>query len=79
MTPEELEDHPCRGCYIFENINKYICPLTDVLSKFNTSAIENCPCRICLVKGICSTTCQTFNDYIHKEGERMKDEQKKKL
>jgi hypothetical protein len=46
-------DKECKGCKLYYN-PEYICLVTDR----NTSG---CPCLICLLKGVCSTSCEDYN------------------
>ena len=47
----------CKGCVIIKN-----CSLKP---RFESNGIiEECPCATCLVKGICSPICKSFNDYV---------------
>jgi hypothetical protein len=51
----------CKGCYLFENRNELIC----FLWSSSTNNIRNCPCRTCLIKGICQSNCEKFNLYVN--------------
>lgn len=62
----------CRGCYTVENCpfsNYYLASLfdSDVASRKNPSEeyaklAARCPCRLCLIKGICMEGCEEFQD-----------------
>ncbi len=53
----EEEDYNCKGCYTFMS-DHMDCPHHVI----NES--DECPCRICLIKGVCDTTCEEYNDFF---------------
>lgn len=61
-------DDACRGCVIYNESNKNkgnngACPIgiIPVISKS-----EECPCRKCLVKMMCTGVCDEFKVYVNK-------------
>jgi hypothetical protein len=51
----------CVGCYSFEfydNI-KYIC-----IEGIPESQVKKCPCQVCLIKSMCTNTCQEYKKII---------------
>lgn len=53
-----MKNHTCRGC------STVLCVIKDK---------DNCPCKVCLVKPICTTTCKKraifrFNEFLFREG-----------
>jgi hypothetical protein len=48
-----LENGSCRGCCLFE-------PDEDQCSEFG-DIIEDCPCKTCLIKMICSIHCEKID------------------
>ena len=55
----EAERKECKGCYIYM---EHRCSFTD--KKY----VDTCPCRICLIKGVCNIGCEEhkiFYDIWH--------------
>jgi len=48
----------CKGCYTFIMNNHAVC------STILVSKPDKCPCRICLIKGVCNKPCK---EYIQRE------------
>ena len=57
-------DTECRGC------SAYYGEKSRCIVKLDPHInIYECPCRICLVKGVCIDPCQKFRDYLnHRRG-----------
>ncbi len=53
----------CNSCFFKNPENYYICLINK--SKLFDEADE-CPCKNCILKFICSTCCKPFLDHIHK-------------
>lgn len=53
------ENGSCEGCIMF--INYKYCDI------IRTGREEDCPCRNCLVKVICTETCDKYNVYLFDE------------
>ncbi len=53
-------NNDCKGCFTYTYI--------DTTSRCNISVIKGvnkCPCRICLIKGICITPCDEYKGCCH--------------
>ncbi len=61
-----MENHSCKGCYILIS-DLMDCPHQAI------NEVGNCPCRICLIKGICNTTCEEYNDFFNELAYRSYD------
>ncbi len=65
-------DDPCDGCVIYEKIGNGISSKTNccALTYFKRHNLENdCPCIHCIVKAMCSDTCEERFYFGHeKEG-----------
>ena len=52
----------CKGCRTFMDSFKN----PDVFSGCSTILVrkaDECPCKICLVKGVCITSCEEYKDF----------------
>ncbi len=47
----------CKGCYLKQKESLYKCII-------NNEENKNCPCSICLLKGICKTPCDSFINFL---------------
>jgi len=56
-------DHECKGCLIKQNDRHYICALDENLAFKNF--INQCPCKRCLLKGICKYSCESFLNFLY--------------
>ena len=50
----------CRGCDI------YVDNFCNSISHFNRDDIKECPCRVCLIKGICQDACEAYDKFCEK-------------
>ncbi len=49
----------CKGCHTYTH--------TDTAPRCDLSLVkrvDKCPCRICLIKGICTTPCDEYEDFV---------------
>lgn len=53
----------CDGCYFQNTENYYVCLINK--SKLFDKTIDECPCKKCILKIICSSCCKPFLDYLH--------------
>jgi hypothetical protein len=51
-----MED--CKGCYTYTNAYS-TCP-----SRLRNRS-DGCPCRICLIKGVCGTFCEEYESFFY--------------
>lgn len=56
------KENPCRGCLLIDPGNFYICLVSE--SKLFEYTSEKCPCKTCLIKGMCGVVCDQFLKYI---------------
>jgi len=52
----------CRGCSVYHGEASQSKCLVQISR--GKADLKDCPCRICLVKGICSDPCQDFVDFL---------------
>lgn len=55
----------CKGCSSYGYIEECL---------FASMANDICPCSTCLIKGICNTTCNEFDEYCEKFMIKVSDE-----
>lgn len=48
-------DKSCEGCIVLEDSGQ--CYM------INLGREKDCPCRICLIKVMCNTTCKEYDEY----------------
>jgi len=53
---EQIQDS-CRGCVLK---NRCVDGMVPYISE-----TEHCPCMTCLVKVVCTDTCEKWEDYLH--------------
>jgi hypothetical protein len=54
----------CKGCHLELSSSYYICEIYS--SELFKNVTEECPCRECLIKGVCENACKVFIDYLYK-------------
>ncbi len=59
----KMKANTCEGCLVVNN-----CVYG------NSKAIRGCPCKSCLVKMVCETTCKDFNKTLKTAQEQDKNE-----
>jgi len=52
----------CKGCHLY--YGKKGNPSKCLVRALPYVDVDECPCRICLVKGICNDTCEDFSEYL---------------
>jgi len=57
MCIETSNENQCKGCLIYESDDPDCC--TILLDGYQ----DNCPCRQCLVKGLCLKGCEDRDNY----------------
>lgn len=57
-----MEINDCKGCIDYDSSRIVYCDLGVCVHYGNVQ----CPCSICLVKGMCETECDKFIHYISK-------------
>lgn len=50
----------CYGCDIYAD------NFCSSISHFNRGDIKECPCRVCLIKGICKEVCEAYDEFCEK-------------
>lgn len=60
----DMYDKECRGCMMFEKENKE-CEIRVIPYM---PKVGHCPCKTCLVKGMCQNECTDFIQYKHDIG-----------
>ena len=50
----ELNRQECKGCHIYM---EHSCSFTQAKD------VDNCPCKICLIKGVCNIGCEEYKNY----------------
>jgi hypothetical protein len=65
---ERITSHKCLGCLAYKETaetleNQRVCML------MGEGREDNCPCRICLIKGVCLKTCYERAQYFLSNGE----------
>lgn len=65
---------PCTGCLslLITSAYKKECRFT----KFGTSHMKKCPCKICLVKVICKSMCKNFSTFAEEYNNRVSKREK---
>ncbi len=53
----EVNRKECKGCHVFMD---HRCSFTD------PKYVDKCPCKICLIKGVCETACEEYIHYYDK-------------
>ena len=59
----------CEGCLV------YPCMMYDTVKGkpvFKLTCIEQCPCRVCIVKSMCKTVCSSLTNYYN-QAEKIKE------
>lgn len=55
------ENNECSGCLALYFSNSTEC-FECVYTRLGIENIPNCPCKKCLIKGICTNNCETFSE-----------------
>ena len=73
----KLHDQGCKGCYSIGAGDCQVCELLDRIDPIpmNSSSLyvlqimlENCPCKICLIKSVCKLGCDDYAKNTSKLG-----------
>lgn len=56
-----MKGNPCKGCLLNDE-HYYVCSIDN--SKMFKHMSEKCPCKNCLVKGMCGYCCEPFLEHV---------------
>lgn len=60
----------CRGCHVH---------MTHTCSFTRAEDIDKCPCKMCLIKGVCNTACEEYEHYYDVWHEKRFEQNRKRL